>query len=124
MNVKRLNLDKWMMRNDNVFEETVKQYEPFKRIFGKPGIYLYGDKCWFELPNGKSYLYSKEIFEYVLKMEEVKKLNQYQIEALRNIVKQKLATKEQRNLLYHYECMMMTRKTKRNTKLMMSKLKG
>lgn len=109
--VKVLKLDGWMEYNDFMFRETIEdgEYKPIQPIFNRDGIYMLQGFSWFEV-RGKAYEYPSETFKYTLRMEEVKKYNQRQIDALREVCKQRLATKEQKQILYDYVCMIETRR--------------
>ena len=74
---------------------------PGCKPLGRPGKYLLGDICWFEtVGRDACYEYSAEMFKYQLSLLEAAQLNDKQIQALEQIVAQKLATKAQQKLLY------------------------
>ena len=105
MNIKVLRLNKWMM-GDRMLEQCVAYdqiYVPVEPVFHRPGIYLHGDKCWFEVKDGRAWSYPKETFLREICLLDVEQLNHRQIAALSAIVVNKLATPEQRKLLYYAE---------------------
>lgn len=73
----------------------------------RPGLYLLsnasGTECWFELEDGRAFTYRQCDFEYTLELLNSEKINARQAAALREIVAQRLATKEQRALLTRYD---------------------
>ena len=71
-----------------------------KPIFGRPGIYLHGVKCWFETPNQEAYTYPIEKFKYDLGILEALHINHRQLKALKDIIDQRLSTRHQRELYY------------------------
>jgi len=103
-NLKVLPLEGWMLYTDeeDIKELNLKEAVP---IFKRPGYYLFNNFCWFELPSGKAYNYDVATFKFELSLYEVSKYNNKQIEALKEIINQKLATKKQKELYYlirHY----------------------
>lgn len=106
MNLKRLDLDMWMATKwmlDDVLSQST-DYRPIEPRIGKPGRYLLGDECWFELPDGRAFTAPASGFRFDLARLQSWHLSEAQVLALRAIVKAKLATKRQRQMLYHREC--------------------
>lgn len=60
-------------------------------------------ECWFELADGRAFEYSVESFVYELELLNASRLNARQGAALRELVAQRLATKEQLKLLHRYD---------------------
>jgi hypothetical protein len=85
-------------------------------VFGRDGIYLdrQSGKCWFEV-NGQARSYERASFEYDLACLNASEINHRQVEALRGIIKQKLATQEQKRLLMYYTSHMGARSVRRET---------
>ena len=126
MKVKCLQLDYWMewdTDDDDRFlemlEDSLAHYKPCPAVYNRPGIYLDREtgKCWFELQNGRAFLYDARMFKYDLSLLMVQNLSAKQAEALQGIVDQKLATKEQRRLLYTYYCAMNSREVGRRARI-------
>ena len=89
----------WM--SGYIFEREVASgyYTPAFPIFNRPGIYY--DRvyryAWFEVGNGRAFVYDKQMFFYELNQLRVwQKYNQRQFEALEHVVKEKVATRQQR----------------------------
>ena len=105
MNTKVLRLHKWMMFG-RMLEQCVAYdqiYAPVEPVYNRPGIYLHGNKCWFEVKDGRAWTYPKETFLREIRLLDIERLNHRQIAALSAIVQNKLATPEQRELLYYAE---------------------
>ena len=101
--VKALPLEHWM-RWDFALDECLPNYKECKPEIGKPGIYMVrnpgGKEAWFELEDGRAFDYRVEDFVLKLSLLNVGELNTRQVEALRTIVAQGLATKKQKRLAY------------------------
>ena len=103
---KILPLEYWMT-SDRFFEEEVEsgcRVETFV-IFNRAGLYydrLY-DICWFELPDGRAFVYNTNQFKYELNSLRVwQKYNSTQIQALKEVIKQRVATKTQKEDVLAY----------------------
>lgn len=118
MNIKVLPLKPWM-KNQTALEFCIKDngiQKLTKTIFGRPGIYLHGVKCWFETANGSAYTYAIGKFIQDLKLLETDSINQRQFNALKGIVEQKLSTPKQRELYYYCQLATDLRKVERNVR--------
>lgn len=81
-------------------------------VFNRPGIYKYGNLCWFETGNF-AYKYSPAQFDYQLSIFNISELNTNQYQALKSIVEQKLATNKQKEMMYLYQEWLKLRECKR-----------
>lgn len=81
-----------------------KEHQPIPPIYNRPGIYLLNTnnqhKCWMELPDGRAFTYSEKFFKYELNLLHAREYNHRHLQALKNLVVEGLATKQQRQLLY------------------------
>ena len=101
MNIKVLQLERWM-RSPKLREQCLQVgqlYKPTESIFNRPGLYLHGNECWFELADGRACTYPIDSFRRELELLNVQHLNHRQIHALEQIVENKLSTSHQRRLL-------------------------
>lgn len=113
--IKMLPLDSWMIWHaDEVTAEG--RYQPMAPRFNRPGRYLEGADCWFELQDGRAFTYPQEDFLFALKMRDAERISERQAEALAAIVAQRLATAEQRAMLWAYRDMMAIRETGRSAR--------
>lgn len=125
MRLKVLPLETWMCW-ESALEDCLEsgRYPPVPARFHRPGIYLEGTQCWFELENGSAYSYPVASFQYELKLKTALDLNPWQVSALQQIVAARLATRTQRELLRHYRDAMEIRQVGRSSsKQMMQTLK-
>lgn len=117
MHIKILQLEMWMtedwMREDLLGNE---RYRPVTARFHRPGIYRHGKDCWFELDDGRAFTFPRADFDFSMTLLDVERLSARQIQALRAIVAQKLATRTQRDLLYHCDCAREVRETYRGAR--------
>lgn len=99
MNLKRLELDPWMVSRFR--DETVKydHYTEITPIIGKPGRYLQGKMEWFECPDGRAWQCHKGFMQSEIDWLNAAELNQRQADALKAIVQEGLATKAQKKML-------------------------
>lgn len=114
MTIKVLPLEFWM--EDAFFLEDCLEggrYMPTPPRYKRPGIYLDGDACWFEVSATEAYSYPKEDFVYKLNVLNALRLNEHQAQSLKSVIAQKLASKEQRNLFHFYRDGLEIRKTGR-----------
>ena len=120
MNFKVLLLDYWMQQ-EHMLQDCINfshaRYLPTVSRFNREGIYLEGDKCWFELADGRAYTYPASTFKYKLESIDILRLNTRQVLALETIVKQKLATRKQQHMLSMYNNSMATRATGRSARM-------
>lgn len=103
MNIKRLQLDKWMISKKS--NQDILGFEPYfeiSPIIGKNGIYKSGLNCWFEV-DGKAYSYPVKRFNYDFKIIEINEYDNKDIKALSEIVKLGLATKKQKEIVSLYK---------------------
>lgn len=100
MKIKVLPLESWMLR-DKFADKLLgtKNYPTTEKVFNRNGIYLKGKTCWIEV-NGTAYRYNAEAFKSTLKLLNAEQYNDKQINALVCICTQKLATKQQKELLF------------------------
>lgn len=109
MQIKRLNIELWMERNeinpktgrckdrqfDNCFE--------IKPVIGKPGFYLFGDKCWFENSNDKAFSFDKAKHVFLCTLNSLnieQKYNQKQIKAMKQCIIEGVAASWQIEVVY------------------------
>lgn len=103
MTIKVLPLDRWMRPTLHLpqrLEDTLYHYVQTAPVFGRPGRYWWKARpkalaCWFEMEDGRAFLYSAESFEYDLRHLNASRFNSRQVEALSQVVAQKVATREQ-----------------------------
>lgn len=116
MTIKVLPLDFWM-KHPKLLEDCLStdRHLPCIPHFNRDGIYSNYGECWFEV-NGKAYTYPVEDFNYQLNMLNAEELTVKQGEALEEIIKQKLATKEQRKLFQFYCEAMRSKKCSRHSR--------
>jgi hypothetical protein len=94
--------------NDIFILEEEHYYKTVFPIFNRSGIYydrVY-DFAWFELGHGKAFEYDKRMFFYELNQLCVwQKYNHRQYEALQHAMREKIATRQQREdwRAYRYE---------------------
>lgn len=101
MNLKILPL--WRGALSSRFEQEEKYYKEVPAVYNRPGIYLLGDMCWFEHPNGKAYEYDKRQFKYRLEILEVlQRYNQRQVDAIHYAMREGVATKKQKRIMHMY----------------------
>ena len=95
MKVKTLPADWWMLQQ-GFREDTLHygDYSPVAVRFGRPGIYLEGKACWFEADSG-AWSYDAAYFKYCLAALHATELDHRKVQALRDMVHQRLATKVQ-----------------------------
>ncbi len=104
MNLKILQLDNWMKPQNEFFsdicnkelDECFKQINP---ILYRPGRYVFGDLCWFELDDGRAFNYEKSQFLYDLSLLEDLKLRNCEIVLLKQLNICKLISKQQLDML-------------------------
>ena len=115
MRIKVLPLEYWMLWDD-ALEDCLEsgRYPAALPLFYRPGIYLEGTACWFELADGNAFCYPRETFMHTLARLEAERLNARQVAALADIVAQRLATKQQRELLQMCRHVADLRETSRN----------
>jgi len=117
-NIKKLSLDSWMDSDGWGFQECVDSdhYTKIDPIVGKPGRYFLNGMEWFELPNGDTYQANDGSFQYSLELLEVQQFNIHQINALREVIKQNVATASQRKTVRRYDDFLQIRATGRNAR--------
>lgn len=116
--IKRLKLFMFMEKEWMVVDCNYEQVDP---VFFKSGIFLQGEKCWFENEYQgiwKAYKYNLDQFKYELSLLDVELgYNINQINVLKECIKQKVASKEQIKTVRlwneAHECI----KIKRNSRL-------
>lgn len=99
MRIKVLPLESWMrfLTEEDIQEMNLVEITP---VFNRTGYYLRNNSCWFELSNGKAYSYYPDNFKFELSLREASVYNSRQIAALKEVINQKLANKEQKSLYY------------------------
>ncbi len=103
MNIKVLELNPWMKKTRGR-EECLADayYQKSIPIFNRPGKYLQGDICWFELGDGRAFTYNREYFEYELGLLKSSELLQEEILALGLMINTKIITKKQKEIYSLY----------------------
>lgn len=99
MNIKRLELDYWMISRFR--DDTVKydHYTEIAPIIGKPGRYLRDKMEWFECADGRAWQCLKGFMKLEIEWLNAAELNQRQVDALKMVVREGMATKAQRKML-------------------------
>lgn len=118
--IKRLNLDHWM--TSKLFcEDTLKYsgYTEIAPIIGKPGRFRRHSFEWFELPDGRAFHCKDRTMsiQFELKCLQAAELNQRQIEAISAAVRERVASKAQRELLQYRYYAEQTRDTYRRARI-------
>lgn len=94
--------ERWMLTDrwitDELRIDRDSRAKKVKPVYLRLGIYLKGDKCWFENGTG-AWTYAIEHFRYKLDILEAERISDMQVKALQVIVDAKLATKHQKRLL-------------------------
>lgn len=104
--IKRLSLERWMIDQKDYPYTTINS-------FGKDGWYLVDNISWVEV-KGKTFYYSPIMFKHTLNTLNAGEYNQRSINALQSVIKERLATKKQRDIVYyrdHYEELKRTRRS-------------
>lgn len=118
MRLKILPLAFWMVTEDLLADCLASgRYPPVPPRFDRPGVYLEGATCWFELGDGRAFAYDVSQVRYQLALAAASQLTERQAAALQGIVAQRLATKTQRTLLRHYQEALACRAVYRNSRL-------
>ena len=96
-------------------ERTLRCYKRANPIIsnGRPGLYLQGNVCWFELGDGRCYWYSKLEFIRRLNLLNSEDLRPEEIKGLSEICKCRLATKKQLSLFGAWDDARSRRSTRR-----------
>lgn len=89
-------------------------------VFNRPGIYKYGNLCWFETGN-LAYRYNSAQFNYKLNIFHISELDIKQYRALKDVVEHKLATKEQKEMMHLYQDWLRMKKSQMDIKKYMRK---
>lgn len=97
--LKCLQLHHWMT-SSWMCEETLKHYKPLPAYSPRrPGIYLCGSQSMFVLEDGRAFEYDSKQFRYELAVMQAGELDHRKVQALAAVVAQRMATKQQRELL-------------------------
>ena len=129
--LKVLQLDGWMssefLRTDSI-ELDPTNYRKIEPIMQRDGVYLATDgsleleSCWFEV-NGEAYTYPAEQFRYTLDILDTwQRYNHRQIDALKQIINQKLATKQQRILWWRWRDAQKIRQSGREARIIFNRV--
>ena len=125
MNLRKLKVleNEWSEHSLDLFFESWEEIQ-VPRPFGRPGKYLLGDLCWLEVPGrSQCYEYPAEQFKYELRILEASRLNHRQIQALEQIIAQKLSTKKQRELYYDARSFEMSRTIGRRSRIHFNRIR-
>jgi len=78
--------------------------KPHPVIYNFPATYLEGDACWFELDDGRAFVYDPGTFKHRLSQYEAEFITANDARALQVIINMGngIATKQQRSLLARY----------------------
>jgi hypothetical protein len=107
MNIARINLE-FYMEDEDMLEELVEdgkhngRYLQIEPIVNRDGIFKRGNECWFEI-RGLAFTYDLAMFKYKFSLLDAPTLSSQQMNALHEIVKAKLASKQQKKL-YNTVC--------------------
>lgn len=107
------------MTNDELLADCLEgdAYPTVAPRFNRAGLYLEGPECWFELNDGRAFRYPRSTFLYELALREAERLTIRQADALAAVVRLKLATREQCQLLRHYQDAMESRRIYRSSRM-------
>lgn len=119
MNLKVLPLPYWAHYGIDLWADD--RYQEINPIFYRNGIYLSGDECWLEI-DGRAYTYDAKQFKFDIALMDAERYNEKQYNALREIHRENLATKKQRELLYFIEAARQIRNTTRSNKKLMRRM--
>lgn len=92
------------------------RYPEVPVVFGRTGIYLQGNDCWVEVA-GRAFKYDASQFKYALGVLHASEYDDSTYAALSKICGTKLATKQQRRLLWLIRDSRDIANTKRNARL-------
>lgn len=115
--LKVLPLDTWM-EHTWLLEDALEsdRYVGTAPRYHRPGIYLLGDQCWFELADGRAFTYEAPMFRYTLSLLVAADLTEAQAAALGAMARAKLATKAQLAKLRAYQDAYSCRAVYRNSR--------
>lgn len=125
MKIKVLELPRWITNELNASRVRKhkqsellgsKSYPEVTPVFNRNGAYRKGNECWVEC-NGKAYRYEIDMFDYELQTLHASCYNKRQIDALDGIIREKMATRQQRQLMYYILSWHSIRSASRNTRL-------
>lgn len=119
--LKVLQLPQWAQHKSHecllgMREDCLKHYPLRGGNGGRPGVYCRDDDAWMVLDDGRVFQYPIESFRFELAMLEVARYNHRQIAALQAVKAQGLATRKQKELLYHCQCAAEIRETGRRAR--------
>lgn len=102
MTIKRMELQYFMVDPDmleDLIEDSLSSdpYLEIEPVVHRNGIFKQGKKCWFEV-DGRAYTYRADMFDFELGLLNVPALAPSQIKALKMVIDNKLASKEQKKL--------------------------
>lgn len=123
MNIKVLQLEPWML---NEFEPAwrdfitpmlgTERYPEMPPVFNRAGVYAHNGKCWIEVAGKAFSVDSMLMFNHRLKTLEAEKYTARQVAALKAVCTERLATKEQLELLQSIQHVIELKQTSRNTR--------
>lgn len=117
MRTKVLPLDYWMQIPELLADCLAGGHYPaVLPRYHRPGLYLQGKDCWFEIQDGRAFCFPRHTFCYQLALLDAERLTIRQAAALAEVVRLKLATRAQRQLLYRYQDAMAVRQTYRSSR--------
>jgi hypothetical protein len=100
------------------------EFESFRPINNRSGIYCIDSLCWIEFNDGRSFLYNRASFMHELRTSNAAELNCQQkrdiVSAVRNLPKQ-FISKDLREMAYFIECADSSRATYRASRLHFNK---
>lgn len=99
MRIKCLPLHHWMTSSLKR-EDTLKYYKACTPVLSRPGIYMIGLRAFFELEDGRAFVFDQKQFKYDLAVLHAAELDHRKVAALAAVVSQRLATKKQQELLW------------------------
>lgn len=122
MRLKVLPLERWMVDDvdpDCWYADRLLGSGTYPEVppsFKRDGIYLQGKKCWIEVC-GRAFQYDVASFKFELGIRKAEKFNDKQIAALREICRQKLATRQQCMLLIDIDNAIQSKQTYRQARM-------
>lgn len=129
MNLKCLQLSPWMkpVLHSEIgmksYENTLRMFSPQAPVLNRPGRYLRGGWAWFELEDGRAFSYPSNAVKYELGLLEAEGVTEPQVAALREVARQKLATKKQKEILQRQDEAARRRENARQARLFMLRFK-
>jgi hypothetical protein len=86
-----------------IYDMEQEYHIPVRPRYNRPGLYIWGEQSWVELPDGRAFVWSSGQAKLELETLEVyNSYNQKQIDAIREAIAQRIASKKQHRIAYVY----------------------